>query len=135
MNQPVQWYTKYMSVPFVEKGRSMDGADCWGLACLIYKNELGIILPDYLDVYENTNERDVLAKVIGSEREAHWINPVEPKEFDLVVLNMRGVPMHIGVVTKPNHMVHCAKDVNTTHEHYGTSRWKHKVMGFGRYER
>lgn len=122
-----------MDVPFVEKGRDMGGADCYGLLCLIYKNELGIELPDYLDIYENTNEREKLSVAIKKDKEENWLSVDKPKEFDVVILNMRGVPMHLGIVTKPNHMIHCAKGINTTHEHYGTARWKHKVMGFERW--
>lgn len=127
------WYEKYVNVPFLDKGRDENGADCWGLASVIYKNELKIILPDYLEFYENTNEREKLSALISSESQSHWVSVKEPKEFDVVVLNMRGVPMHVGIVTKPNHMIHCARGIGTTHEHYGTARWKHKVMGFYRW--
>lgn len=127
------WYERYVNVPFLDKGRDENGADCWGLASVIYKNELKITLPDYLEFYENTNEREKLSALISSESQSHWISVKEPKEFDVVVLNMRGVPMHVGIVTKPNHMIHCARGIGTTHEHYGTARWKHKVMGFYRW--
>lgn len=127
------WYEKYVNVPFLDKGRDENGADCWGLASVIYKNELKITLPDYLEFYENTNEREKLSALISSESQSHWISVKEPNEFDVVVLNMRGVPMHVGIVTKPNHMIHCARGIGTTHEHYGTARWKHKVMGFYRW--
>lgn len=127
------WYERYVNVPFLDKGRDENGADCWGLASVIYKNELKITLPDYLEFYENTNEREKLSALISSESQSHWVSVKEPKEFDVVVLNMRGVPMHVGIVTKPNHMIHCARGIGTTHEHYGTARWKHKVMGFYRW--
>lgn len=128
------WWTKYMEIPFLEKGRSMDGGDCWGLVGLIYKNELGIELPDYLDYYETTNDRDILAQTIKDERNQHWESPDDKKEFDVIILNMRGVPMHVGVITKPNHMIHCAKGIGTVHENYTTARWKHKVMGVARWK-
>lgn len=123
-----------MNIPFVEKGRDENGCDCWGLVRLIYKNELGIELPDYLDVYETTNDSELLSQVIKSESDAFWENVDKPEEFDVVVLNMRGVPMHVGIVTKPNHMIHCAKGINTIHEHSGTVRWKHKIVGYGRWK-
>lgn len=123
-----------MHVPFVEKGRTMVGADCWGLVRLIYQNELGVELPDYLEFYDNTNEREKLSLVIEQESANNWQSTNEPKEFDVVILNMRGVPMHVGVVTKKNHMIHCARGIGTAHEHYGISRWKHKVVGFERWK-
>lgn len=131
----MSWYEKYMSIPFVEKGRDWNGCDCWGLVRLIYATELGIELPSYLETYENTNDSKSLRDVIVAERSEHWLNPTEPTEFDVILLQMRGVPMHVGVVTKKNHMIHCVKDIGIAHEHYGTARWKHRVMGFGRWEK
>lgn len=131
----MNWYEKYMSVPFVDKGREMDGADCWGLARLIYKDELGIELPDYLDAYEHTLERKAISLHISDVYEKNWVKVEEPKEFDLVIVDISGVPMHIGIVTKKDHMIHCSRDVNTAHESLKTSRWKHKIRGFARYER
>lgn len=128
------WWTKYMEIPFLEKGRSIDGVDCWGLVGLIYQNELGIELPDYLNYYETTNDRDILAQTIRDERNQHWESPDDKKEFDVIILNMRGVPMHVGVITKHNHMIHCAKGIGTVHENYTTARWKHKVMGVARWK-
>lgn len=87
------WYTKYVGIPFVEKGRDENGCDCWGLVRLIYKNELGIDLPDYLDCYETTNDREKLSSVIKEQTEKNWVSDQEHKEFDVIILMMRGVPM------------------------------------------
>lgn len=127
------WWNDYIKTEFVEKGRSESGVDCWGLVGLIYKNELGIDLPDYLDVYESTNDRDALAATIDEESKK-WETVTEPQEYDVVILDMRGVPMHVGIVTKPNHMIHCAKGINTVHENFTTSKWKHKIVGYRRWK-
>lgn len=37
----------YIGIPFVDGGCSFDGADCYGLGKLIYKEELGIELPNF----------------------------------------------------------------------------------------
>lgn len=128
------WYSKYIGIPFVDKGREESGLDCWGLVRLVYKNELDIDLPDYLDYYESTNDRFATAKIVEYESNENWIIPDDVKEFDVIILNMRGVPMHVGIVTKDKHMIHCARGIGTTHENYRTSRWKHKVEGFARWK-
>ena len=127
------WWNKYVKIPFVEKGRSEEGVDCWGLVQLIYRNELGIELPSYLECYETTNDRDELAAVISDERACKWESPEEPKEFDVVILRMRGVPMHVGVVTKRGYMIHCARGIGTSLERPDSMRWNNNVMGFARY--
>lgn len=123
-----------MSIPFVEKGRDETGCDCWGLVRLIYKNELGIDLPDYLDVYEDTNDKAAIMGTIETEGDSLWEHPDTPNMYDVVLVHMRGVPMHMGIITKPNHMIHCAKGVNTVHEHLGTVKWKYKIVGYGRWK-
>ena len=131
----MSWWNKYIGVPFAEKGRSMDGADCWGLVKMIYEQELGIELPSYLECYETTNDRDILAEKISSERSEKWSNPATSKTHDVIILRMRGVPMHVGVVTKPGYMVHCAKGVGTAHERFDSMKWRTNVMGFARYDK
>lgn len=129
------WWNQYLHLPFVEKGRDERGVDCWGLVRIIYRQQLGIHLPSYLECYETTNDRDDLAKVIKAESSAKWLNPKrgEERPFDVIILNMRGLPMHVGIVTVPGRMIHCAKDINTTHERYDSMRWSNKVKGFSRY--
>lgn len=129
------WYNNYIRIPFAEKGRDEKSCDCWGLVRLIYKKELNIDLPDYLDCYENTLQRDVLSKLINDEKNNKWVVPEQPKEFDVIILNVFNRPMHVGIVTRPGFMIHCSKDINTVHEKYTTMGWKNRVMGFARYER
>jgi len=127
------WWNDYFRVPFVEKGRSMEGADCWGLVYMVYRTHLGIMLPDYLDQYETTDDRDLLGEVISTESGQKWHEPASPKEFDVIILRLRGVPMHVGLVTKPGYMLHCARGVGVVHENYDSVKWRHNVMGFARH--
>ena len=128
------WWNDYIKVPFEEKGRGHDGCDCWGLVQLIYKEQLGIDLPGYEEIYESTNDKEILAKTIRDERNQNWSHPNTGKEFDVIILKMGGVPMHVGIVTKKGHMIHCAKDIGTVHETFKNLRWENKVIGFARYE-
>lgn len=127
------WWNKYINTPFVEKGRDASGVDCWGLVKIIYQKERNIILPDYTEYYQTTQDRDILAKTIREERSTKWLDVNEPKMFDVIILKMGGVPMHVGIVTKPNFMIHSARGIGTTHESFANIKWKHKVIGFSRY--
>jgi len=129
------WWNKYIRIPFKEKGRDESGCDCWGLVRLIYKNELGIDLPSNHELYDNTLQRDLLAKLIEDEKFHKWSEPQDQREFDVIILNVFGRPMHVGVVTKNGFMIHCSKDTNTVHEKYTSMSWKGRVKGFGRYEK
>lgn len=41
------WLNQYVGIPYEVGGRG-PALDCWGLCCLVYQNELGIVLPDLL---------------------------------------------------------------------------------------
>ena len=130
------WWNKYIGRPFAEKGRGPDFFDCWGLLKYIYlaDHPKQIVMPGYEQFYETTNDRDALRDVIFDETQKHWQEVTQTQEFDAIVLNMRGVPMHVGVVTKPGHMIHCARGIGTVHERFDSMRWEKKVLGFFRYE-
>jgi len=127
------WWNAYIGIPFAEKGRGPDGVDCWGLVQLVYRQERGIELPGYEWCYETTNDRDSLSFTIDHERIAKWNTVETPHSMDVVILKMRGVPMHVGLITKKNHMIHCARGIGTVHEPYNGMRWHNKIAGFSRY--
>jgi cell wall-associated NlpC family hydrolase len=39
---------KYLSIPYIESGRTFEGCDCWGLVSLYYREELNIPLAEYV---------------------------------------------------------------------------------------
>lgn len=122
-----------MYIPFKDKGRGEDGADCWGFGRIIYEKELGIILPSYDDLYDHTVHKGTVSKTIIGVRDDMFETVEKPQPFDFIILRLCGLPMHIGIVTKPNFMVHCSKDVGVSHEKYNGMRWNNKILGFARY--
>jgi cell wall-associated NlpC family hydrolase len=40
-------FDKYVGIPFIDRGSSFNGADCYGLIRLIYKTEFGIDIPEF----------------------------------------------------------------------------------------
>lgn len=128
------WWNKYIGMPFAEMGRGPDGFDCWGMLMHIYQSERRIILPSYIEYYDSTNDREKISETIFRERQERWKEVSPPLEFDAVLCTMRGVPMHVGIVTKPGYMIHCAHGIGTVHERYDSMRWANKVEGFFRYE-
>lgn len=128
-------WTIYQRIPFHEKGRSFYGCDCWGLVKLIYKQECAIILPGYDEMYENTRDAEPLARIINEEKNITWREVKKPEMFDVVLLRMRGLAAHVGLITAPKFMIHCMDGAGTTHEKYDSLRWGNKVLGFYRYEK
>lgn len=129
------WYKDYLKIEFKDRGRGLDGADCWGLIKLIYQDRLGITLP-MLDHYENTEQRAALNKIINTEATSNWmgIEKGREQELDVAVFKIMGIPCHVGVVISKGIVIHSQRGSNTTIVHYEQERdWCRRLEGFYRY--
>ncbi len=132
----MSWSNKYIKIPFKEKGRDENGCDCWGLARLIYKDELNIDLPTLLE-YNNTQDKEQISDLYKKTSQC-WISIAkgEEKPYDIVVLNMMGSPTHIAIVVKKGVMIHCEYGKGTTIAAYNDNsfQWFRKIRGIYRYD-
>ena len=55
------WANAYVGLPWADLGRDRTGCDCWGLARLVYAEQLGIALPSYSDAYPCAGEQAEVA--------------------------------------------------------------------------
>lgn len=128
------WTNDYIKIPFKECGRDRNGADCWGLARIIYKERLNIDLPNLLE-YNDTDDRSTIASLYGAES-TKWISVPKGQEteYDIAVFRMLGFPTHIGIVYKTGRMIHCERGSGTYITDYNDSRqWFRRLVGFYRY--
>jgi len=44
---PPEWLNDYVGLPYKLNGRDRLGLDCWGLLCLVWREQRGIELPDF----------------------------------------------------------------------------------------
>lgn len=134
-------FSKYIDIPFKHRGRDFSGCDCYGLVRLIYKEELGIDLPDYLEIdYNcNLNDRDETHIQDGYQYHLqHGWNPVKPpfQLYDALVFYASArkvVADHIGLYIDDGKFIH-------TSAHYKMSMvsrldriWEAKLYGGARY--
>ncbi len=106
-------FSKYVDIPFKHRGRDFSGCDCLGIVILIYKEERGIILPDYLDQeYNLRNKED------DSRLEEGWAEhmklawrPIKPpfKRWDCLIFyanSKRIVADHMGICIGDDKFLH-----------------------------
>jgi len=128
------WPSKYVGLRFAEGGRTAEGCDCWGLVCLVYARELGVVLPDYAGMYAGT--RDIAAiSLIHDQERPRWdqVWPWDVAPLDLVSLRIQGRPWHVGIVAGPGRMLHALPRCDAVIEDYTRPLWQPRVDGFFRY--
>lgn len=92
---------RYAGIPYVDGGRSDDGADCWGLVRLVYDDEASIALPCHSEI--SSKDLRAIARAIDRERCGEVWRKVDRGDLlqvlDLVVMTAPGgkVPIHLGV--------------------------------------
>lgn len=125
---------KYIRIPFKEHGRGPYGADCWGLACIIFREELGIELPLMAGDYDDTRDKKISELIKAGSVAWNVVARGLEKTFDIAVFRMLGRPMHIGVVVKPGRMIHCERGSGVYLTDYNIEgQWDRRLEGFYRY--
>jgi len=102
-----EWVKKYIGIPFVSNGRTMNGCDCYGLIRLVLLNEYGIELPELSDNYNDARNVNETAKlftenipVLTSEKLS------KPQEKAVAVITEYGKPCHVGIAAGGGFILH-----------------------------
>ena len=132
----MNWTDSYIEIPFKPDGRDRNGLDCYGLVCLVYKERLGIELPDYKGVFTDhsygTLRAVAKAFAVGRER---WQKVTDPHEFDVVMLRTGHYTWHIGLVIDNRRMLHIISGIDSCIEEYTGRYWENRVDEFRRWNR
>ena len=108
---------------------------CWLLAIEVFRDELGIALPEYLEEYQTLADEEEIRRLVARER-GLWteIAKGSEAEFDLALVRSAGEPWHVAIVTRPGWLAQYTPETGVTHECYRRRRWEHRVLGFYRHE-
>lgn len=131
-------FAAYVGVPYRDRGRAMDGANCWGLIVLFYARELGLELPAYDDRAAALTdvERADLGAIVRSERDGgDWYEvPAEHVEpGDLVVFRIAGQLAHMGIVSGRDRFLHMRLGFASVIESFSSPQWSRRVESFHRH--
>lgn len=137
------WTEKYLDIPFVDRGASFKGCDCFGAVQLIYREECGINLPTYPGV---ASAMDVAAfrTIVREAAGPQWddVEPGREQDFDVVLLSgiievegrKASRPTHVGLVVQPGRLIHIEQGTGVSVVDYRRHpSVKNRVISFHRY--
>lgn len=129
------WAGHYIGLPFSDHGRDRSGLDCWGLVRLVMVEQFGRALPSYMHEYERSTQTDKIGALICREI-PKWkeVQIGQEEKGDVIVLRVRGAPMHVGIVLGDAMMLHIERGINSVIEKYHSPRWADRIHGFYRFK-
>ena len=129
------WAAQYLNLPFLGRGRTREGVDCYGLVRLVYQEQLGIELPSYTEGYATPNDQQEIAAMCESAVGLHWkaIPLHEAKVFDGIIFRIMGRTTHFGLVLDAPQFLHAMDGVWSTIERWDSLAWERRVLTAVRY--
>ncbi len=129
------WAGHYIGLPFQGHGRDRSGLDCWGLVRLVMAEQFNIALPSHTHEYQRTTQAEKISALIEREAQKWKIIPAGRELCgDVIVLRVRGKPMHVGMVLGDQQMLHIEQGIDSVIERYSGPHWAERVAGFYRYK-
>lgn len=113
----MNWLSRFVGIPFVSEGRGFDGADCYGLVRLVYRERLGIDLPIRSEI--SAFDLASIARQMRSEISSGgpW-RRCEAKPYAVALMRVaiperradHGIPCHVGVFIDNRRILHIEAD-------------------------
>lgn len=115
----MEWVNEYIGIPYAYNGRSRKAFDCYGLVCDVYRDRLGIDLPDWQqDSPTLASGIEALCRNLESDAAKDICEEVsDPSEFDVIVVNRHGKAHHMGIFISGG-VLHSAQGVGVVFEEY-----------------
>jgi cell wall-associated NlpC family hydrolase len=94
----MEWINDYIGKPYQLSARGPGAYDCWGLVMAVYREQLGVALPDW-NVPGDAALREVVQAVTDGHAEfTAAAMPVDvPRDFDLFAASRSRMPHHVGL--------------------------------------
>jgi len=126
-------YKKFLDIFYHSNKRDFLFCDCYGICHLFNKEVLGVELPEFLNEKIYTDD-DVYSTLQVKKESFKSVSNGKECEGDIVILNIKGYPVHVGVVLQNGNMLHIMREKHAEIESYKNSKWKNRVDSFWSYE-
>lgn len=98
---------KYLGIPYVEGGRTLEGLNCWGVVVQIY-NDFGIKVFDLEEKDPEWGNKG--AQYFAEFYYKDWEKQTAPGFLDVIfIMNYDGSPFHAGIYLRDGRFIHGSK--------------------------
>jgi len=114
----------YIGLPYKHLGRDKKGVDCYGLVVLLYKDKLGIELPDVNEYLFGEDACNYMTAFYTKKKYEHvagfsqlWTPVVKLEPYDILLFNTYKeleAPTHTGVFLGEGKFIHCMNNLPVT---------------------
>ena len=124
---------RFVGIPYVPHGRAYEGADCWGIVYLYYRDILGRPIPSYVaEMQDRAFRPREIGPLIDAERELHWEQASEPKTGDVVLMRNGRHHNHIGIYLDRGKTLHSEGPGPSTIERLDALHLRNRIVGYFR---
>ncbi len=125
-------YTDLIGIPFKNRGRDLNGFDCYGLVIEIYKR-YGINLPEYTADYDDVENVSCMMHREALKTET-WekVSPPYPVPSIVAIRFAAAAPVinHVGVYIGNGRFIHIREKTGVCIEKINSPAWRNVIAGF-----
>jgi len=125
------WSNKYVGIPYKQKGRDLNGIDCWGLLRLVYSEEFKINLPSFASDYTEDDTKRI-QDLIAQYKEG-WEQLDKPEPGCVVLFRVLGTESHVGIAVSETHFLHAREGQSSAIESFDSRGWNKRIVGYFKY--
>lgn len=100
---------QFIGIPYLPHGRAYEGADCWGLVWLYYRDVLGLEIPSYSSEMQARDfSRHSIGPLIDGEKQMSWreLPELEKAPGDVVLIRRGLQASHVGIYAGSGLLLH-----------------------------
>lgn len=123
----------YLNIPFLDMGRDWKGCDCWGLVRLFLKNEFGVEVDSFANLFRDLKDIESI-RLIAENEKKRWIKVEGKKKVgDVVEIPLTPNNFHVGVIAAPGKILHIEKGGCSGLTDESSRMIKHRIKGYWRH--
>ena len=130
MQSMVSSLNDLIGIPYQTHGRDESGIDCLGLVILFYRKH-GINLPDYLDLYQDTRNFELLNQHIDDNK-GKFERVSAPRFGDIVLMRIGRFACHLGIYINESTFLHAHDGRESAIDRTDSYVWRERIVGYYR---